>query len=89
MICDTVAIWQDALDAVTADPLVSLRAGAIYMENSKLGITSSNNLFDRCQTAVDGGIFYLVETSLTDSNSIYTKIQALYGSAMKCRNCQF
>lgn len=87
--CNQTALMSDAMAAVTAKPLASYRAGAIYMENSVPGIISTNNLFEKCTTAQDGGIFYIVETKLADSSSKYIQMQALYGSIMKCRNCDF
>lgn len=87
--CNETALMSDAMAAVTAKPLASYRAGAIYMENSVSGIVSAKNVYEKCTTAQDGGIFYIVETKLADSESKYIQMQALYGSIMKCRNCEF
>ncbi len=69
--CNDTALMSDAMNAVTAKPLASYRAGAIYMENSVPGIVSTNNIYEKCTTSQDGGIFYIVETKLTDSLSKY------------------
>jgi hypothetical protein len=59
------------------------------MENSLLGVISSTNSFTNCNLAQDGGIYYIVNSKLVDSGSKYIKTSALYGSVMKCRNCDF
>jgi hypothetical protein len=59
------------------------------MEKSTLGVVSSGNLFKSCSSSQDGGIFYIVESKLSDEFSSFIEITALYGSVMKCRNCYF
>jgi hypothetical protein len=47
------------------------------------------NTFTDCNLAQDGGIYYIVNSKLADAGSTYVKSSALYGSIMKCRNCDF
>jgi hypothetical protein len=37
----------------------------------------------------NGGIYYIVDSKVVDTNSRYILSSALYGSVMKCRNCEF
>lgn len=85
--CNTTANWADVLAAVNS--VMSYRAGSIYMENSLMGVVSNNNNFEKCSLAEDGGIYYLVKSKVVDTNSRYIQTSALYGSVMKCRNCEF
>ena len=59
------------------------------MENSLSGVVSNNNEFLNCNLAQDGGIYYIVNSKVADTNSRYIFSSALYGSVMKCRNCDF
>jgi len=85
--CNTTANWVDVVAAVNA--VKSYRAGSIYMENSLNGVISNTNTFTNCNLAQDGGIYYIVNSKLADTGSKYFKVSALYGSVMKCRNCDF
>lgn len=73
----------------------STNAGAIYFGTSQSGITSTGNTFSNCHNLGDGGIYYIEGsakpgfTVLTESSNTYTNIYALYGSIMKCSNCNF
>ncbi|TNV88247.1 hypothetical protein FGO68_gene13755 [Halteria grandinella] len=85
--CSNVFTEVEADTAV--ENKVALRAGAIYMESSILGIVSDKVEYYNCYQCQDGGIFTLVDTKLFDSFSKYVGIQALYGGVMKCTNCEF
>lgn len=59
------------------------------MENSQYGVVSNTNTYENCSLAEDGGIYYIVNSKVLDTNSRYIQTSALYGSVMKCRNCEF
>jgi len=67
----------------------STRAGTIYMEGSKLGIISESNRYQNCYNTTEGGVFFLVGTKIVEKNSAFFALQALYGSVMKCSDCDF
>jgi hypothetical protein len=67
--CNTTANWADAVAAVNS--VNSYRAGSIYMENSVIGVISNTNTFSNCNLAQDGGIYYIVNSKLADTNSYY------------------
>ncbi len=49
----------------------STRAGAIYLQNSNLGIYSENNWYQNCYKSLEGGIFYLVDTKIIEKSSTF------------------
>jgi predicted outer membrane repeat protein len=62
--------------------------GAFYIKDSTPGVISSLSSFKNCYTSFEGGAFYLVNTKLVDSKSIFMLNAANYGGAFKCDNCE-
>jgi hypothetical protein len=59
------------------------------MEKSTAGVISTDNTFQTCYDMYDGGIFYIVDSLISDQRSTFVNIYALYGSVLKCRNCKY
>jgi len=65
----------------------SYSGGALYIQDSINGVTSSGNIFRFCYGKHTGGIFTLVNSKLTDKDSVYYNNQAKKGGVIKCTTC--
>jgi hypothetical protein len=62
-------------------------AGAIYISSSTNGVSSTRNIFRNCYTGAVGGVYTLIRTSMTDSNTEYYDNAAVSAGVIKCDAC--
>ncbi|CDW75587.1 UNKNOWN [Stylonychia lemnae] len=63
-------------------------AGAVYVANSILGVSSYNNEYRYCYFLNQGAVFTFKETKFNDINSSYHQNAAIGGGVILCESCQ-
>eukprot|EP00347_Sterkiella_histriomuscorum_P024148 403332142 len=84
-------ICQENLSPINVSSVQSSyfnQGSVIYIRNSEQGILSKNNYFSQCFQSNKGGIYYLENTKMLDSeNSQYSNNNAKEGGVIYCKNC--
>ena len=85
---DTFNTWYNTqFSAAHAE--APLRGEAFWFGSDSVGtITSTNNIYQQCYTALQGGVFHLVVGNImTDTGSTFRQNVASFGGAIYCDAC--